>query len=145
MATLNWAAIDSDPRFRELHDRKTRFLWGLMAFSIVYYFLLPIGAGYFPELYKVKLWGPINVGLVFALSQRVRTRCRPRGGRTRGLQVSGAHRPARIDAPQGAGVEYPRPRLRGGQQRGVPLPDRLQAAHRCEQNERKSPRRGSQG
>lgn len=69
MATLNWSAIDSDPRFRELHDRKTRFLWGLMAFSIVYYFLLPLGAGYFPELYKVTLWGPINVGLVFALSQ----------------------------------------------------------------------------
>lgn len=69
MATINWAAIDSDPRFRDLHDRKTRFLWGLMGFSIVYYFLLPIGAGYFPELYHVKLWGPINVGLVFALSQ----------------------------------------------------------------------------
>lgn len=71
MATLNWAAIDSDPRFRELHDRKTRFLWGLMAFSIFYYFLLPIGAGYFPDLYKIKVWGPINVGLLFALSQFV--------------------------------------------------------------------------
>jgi uncharacterized membrane protein (DUF485 family) len=69
MATINWAAIDSTPRFRELHDRKTRFLWGLMAFSILYYFLLPIGAGYFTDLYKVKVWGPINVGLLFALSQ----------------------------------------------------------------------------
>jgi uncharacterized membrane protein (DUF485 family) len=69
MATINWGAIDSDPRFRELHTRKTRFLWGLMAFSVVYYFLLPIGAGYFTDLYKIKLWGPINVGLVFALSQ----------------------------------------------------------------------------
>ena len=69
MATINWAAIDATPRFRDLHDRKTRFLWGLMAFSVVYYFLLPIGAGYFTELYKVKVWGPINVGLLFALSQ----------------------------------------------------------------------------
>lgn len=69
MATIDWAAIDSDPRFRELHAQKIRFLWGLMALSIVYYFLLPIGAGYFPELYKIKVWGPINVGLVFALSQ----------------------------------------------------------------------------
>src|SRR5438093_1284158 len=43
MATINWASIDSDPRFRELHEHKTRFLWGLMAFSVVYYFLLPIG------------------------------------------------------------------------------------------------------
>jgi uncharacterized membrane protein (DUF485 family) len=40
-----------------------------MAFSVVYYFLLPIGAGYFTDLYKVKVWGPINVGLLFALSQ----------------------------------------------------------------------------
>jgi uncharacterized membrane protein (DUF485 family) len=69
MATINWAAIDSDPRFRDLHDRKTRFLWGLMAFSVVYYFLLPIGAAYFTDLYKVKVFGPINVGLLFALSQ----------------------------------------------------------------------------
>jgi uncharacterized membrane protein (DUF485 family) len=69
MASLNWAAIDSDPRFRKLHDRKTRFLWGLMAFSVVYYFLLPIGAGYFPELYRIRVFGPINVGLLFALSQ----------------------------------------------------------------------------
>ena len=69
MAKINWAAIDADPRFRDLHDQKTRFLWGLMAFSIVYYFLLPIGAAYFAELYKVKVWGPINVGLLFALSQ----------------------------------------------------------------------------
>ena len=69
MATMNWAAIDSDPRFRALHDRKSRFLWGLMALSVFYYFLLPIGAGYFVDLYKVKVFGPINVGLLFALSQ----------------------------------------------------------------------------
>jgi uncharacterized membrane protein (DUF485 family) len=68
-APLNWAAIDADPRFKELHSKKTAFLWGLMVFSVIYYFLLPIGAAYFPELYKIKVWGPINVGLLFALSQ----------------------------------------------------------------------------
>jgi len=67
--TVNWAAIDNDPRFQALHKKKSGFLWGLMIFSIVYYFLLPIGAGYFPELYKIKVWGPVNVGLVFALSE----------------------------------------------------------------------------
>jgi uncharacterized membrane protein (DUF485 family) len=40
-----------------------------MIFSVVYYFLLPIGAAYFQELYKIKVWGPINVGLLFALSE----------------------------------------------------------------------------
>lgn len=67
--TVNWAAIDADRRFQALHARKSRFLWGLMAFSVVYYFLLPIGAAYFTDLYRVKVWGVINVGLVFALSQ----------------------------------------------------------------------------
>jgi len=73
MATsvLNWSAIDSDPRFQSLHRRKSRFLWGLMAFSIVFYFLLPIGAAYFTDLFKAKVWGVINFGLVFALAQFV--------------------------------------------------------------------------
>ena len=47
---LNWYAIDSDARFQSLHKRKSRFLWGLMAFAVVYYFLLPIGAAYFTDL-----------------------------------------------------------------------------------------------
>ncbi|HLB16232.1 MAG TPA: DUF485 domain-containing protein [Burkholderiales bacterium] len=68
---LNWTAIDADPRFQELHRRKSRFLWGLMAFSVVYYFLLPVGAAYFTDLFKVNVWGAINFGLVFALSQFV--------------------------------------------------------------------------
>jgi uncharacterized membrane protein (DUF485 family) len=68
---LNWSKIDSDPRFQALHRRKTRFLWGLMIFSVVYYFMLPIGAAYFQELFKVKIWGPMNVGLLFALSEFV--------------------------------------------------------------------------
>ena len=67
--SMNWVAIDSDPRFQELHQKKSRFLWGLMIFSIVYYFLLPIGAGYFPALFRVKIWGPINFGILFALSE----------------------------------------------------------------------------
>jgi uncharacterized membrane protein (DUF485 family) len=69
--SINWAAIDADPRFQALHAAKSRFLWGLMAFAVVYYFLLPIGAGYFTELYKTRIWGVINIGLLFALSQFV--------------------------------------------------------------------------
>ena len=65
----NWAAVNADPRFRDLHRRKSRFLWGLMAFSVAYYFLLPLGAAYFQDLFKIKVWGPLNVGLLFALSE----------------------------------------------------------------------------
>jgi uncharacterized membrane protein (DUF485 family) len=66
---INWSAVIADPRFQALHRRKMKFLWGLMAFSVVYYFLLPIGAAYYQDLFKVRVWGVINVGLVFALSE----------------------------------------------------------------------------
>ena len=68
---LNWAAIDADPRFQALHRKKMAFLWGLMVFSVVYYFMLPIGAAYFPDVFRVKVWGPVNVGILFALSEFV--------------------------------------------------------------------------
>jgi uncharacterized membrane protein (DUF485 family) len=66
---MNWRAIDADPRFQALHRKKSLFLWGLMIFSMVYYFLLPIGAAYFQEIFKIKVWGPVNIGLLFALSE----------------------------------------------------------------------------
>ncbi|MGE5339002.1 MAG: DUF485 domain-containing protein [Gemmatimonadota bacterium] len=67
----NWAAIDSDPRFQTLHARKVAFLTGLMVFSLIYYFLLPIGAAYFTDVFKVKVFGVVNIGILFALSQFV--------------------------------------------------------------------------
>jgi uncharacterized membrane protein (DUF485 family) len=40
-----------------------------MVFSVAYYFLLPVGAAYFQDLFKVKVYGPVNVGILFALSE----------------------------------------------------------------------------
>jgi uncharacterized membrane protein (DUF485 family) len=68
---MDWKAIVADPRFHALHQKKTAFLWGLMVFSVVYYFLLPIGAAYFQDLFKIKVFGPVNVGILFALSEFV--------------------------------------------------------------------------
>jgi uncharacterized membrane protein (DUF485 family) len=69
--TVDWDAVIADPRFQTLHRKKTTFLWGLMVFSVAYYFLLPIGAAFFQDLFKVRVWGPINVGLLFSLSEFV--------------------------------------------------------------------------
>ena len=68
-ANVDWKAVVADPRFQALHRKKTGFLWGLMVFSVLFYFLLPIGAAYFQELFKVKVYGPVNLGLLFALIQ----------------------------------------------------------------------------
>lgn len=70
---VDWDALIRDPRFQSLHRRKSTFLWGLMALSIAYYFLLPIGAAYFQDLFKIRVWGVINIALLFALSQFVVT------------------------------------------------------------------------
>jgi uncharacterized membrane protein (DUF485 family) len=64
-----WVDIHADPDFQALHDEKTRFLWTLMVFAVGYYFLLPLGAAYLTDWYRKPVWGPVNVGLVFALSQ----------------------------------------------------------------------------
>jgi uncharacterized membrane protein (DUF485 family) len=70
-ANVDWAAVIRDPRFQSLHRRKQRLLAGLMAFSVAYYFLLPVGAAYFQALFAIKVWGVVNVGLLFALSEFV--------------------------------------------------------------------------
>lgn len=69
VTAYNWSAIVADPRFQALHKKKSRFLWSLMVFSVAYYFLLPLGAAYFQGLFSIKVWGPVNVGLLFALSE----------------------------------------------------------------------------
>ena len=69
--SINWVAIDNDPRFQRLHSKKVAFLSTLMIFSAVYYFLLPIGAAYFQDLFKMKIFGVVNFGILFALSQFV--------------------------------------------------------------------------
>ncbi|MDD5057103.1 MAG: DUF485 domain-containing protein [Sideroxydans sp.] len=68
---FNWAAIDANPKFQTLHRKKTMFLWGLMIFSTIFYFLLPIGAAYYQDLFKIKVWGVVNFGIMFALSEFV--------------------------------------------------------------------------
>ncbi len=70
-AAIDWDALIRDPRFQALHQRKSRLLWGLMVLSVVYYFLLPIGAAYYQNLFKIRVWGVVNVGLLFALSEFV--------------------------------------------------------------------------
>ncbi len=67
--SMGWGDVVADPRFQVLHRKKQSFLTGLMIFSVVFYFLLPIGAAYFPSIYNVKVWGVINVGILFALLQ----------------------------------------------------------------------------
>ncbi len=69
----DWAAIAKNPKFVELHRRKTSFLYGLWAFSAGSYFLLLLGAGYTPSVFSIEVLGNINIGYLFALAQFVIT------------------------------------------------------------------------
>ncbi len=66
---IHWEAVETDPRFQQLHHDKNRFLWRMMLFALIFYFLLPVSTAYFQDILKVKIWGVINVGLLFALAQ----------------------------------------------------------------------------
>lgn len=68
---VDWDAVVADQRFQSLRQRKQRILWGLMAFSVAYFLLLPLGAAYCQGLFKVRVWGVVNVGLLCALSEFV--------------------------------------------------------------------------
>ena len=40
-----------------------------MLIALIFYFTLPISAAYFQATFKIKIWGVMNVGILFALSQ----------------------------------------------------------------------------
>ncbi len=72
---IHWQAIEADPRFQALHRDKNRFLWRMMLFALIYFFCLPIATAYFQPILTVKIWGVINIGLLFALSQFIVAWC----------------------------------------------------------------------
>jgi uncharacterized membrane protein (DUF485 family) len=65
----NWSAILKNADFIILQRKKSTFLLSLWILGAVPYFLLTIGAGYFPELFKLKVLGRMNIGYIFCISQ----------------------------------------------------------------------------
>ena len=57
---LDWAKIAKSPEFIELHQRKIRFLFGWWISSVLFFFCIPIGAGYLPGLFQYRVIGNIN-------------------------------------------------------------------------------------
>ncbi|MFZ9874089.1 MAG: DUF485 domain-containing protein [Candidatus Methylacidiphilales bacterium] len=65
--------IARDPDFSALLRKKAILILPATGFFIVYYFALPIAAGWFPELMQREIWGRVNVAYLFALSQFLMT------------------------------------------------------------------------
>lgn len=64
-----WDRIAAMPEFRALLAAKARFIVPATIFFLIYYFLLPILVGWYPEAMKKPLLGPLNGAYLFALSQ----------------------------------------------------------------------------
>ena len=66
---LRWQGIARDEHFKALVRKKRRVVWTLLAFSSIYYFLLTMLSTHFSHLFKIQVWGSVNVGILFAFSQ----------------------------------------------------------------------------
>lgn len=65
----DWRKVDAHPDFRKLVNARKGFIIPAFIFFCTYYFTLPVLAGWFPEIMKTKVIGPLNVAYLFALSQ----------------------------------------------------------------------------
>jgi uncharacterized membrane protein (DUF485 family) len=67
----DWEGLAKTPEFIHLLKRKRRFVIPATVFFVVYYFSLPVLVGYFPQFMSRRVWGPVNLAYLFALSQFV--------------------------------------------------------------------------
>ena len=66
---INWEAIAASRPFKELLRAKRRFVIPAMVVFIAYYFALPVLVGYARPLMEKRVFGPVNLAYLFALSQ----------------------------------------------------------------------------
>jgi uncharacterized membrane protein (DUF485 family) len=64
-----WERAAHHPGFKDLMAAKARFIIPATLFFVVYYFALPILVGYAPGFMSTRVWGPVNLAYLFALSQ----------------------------------------------------------------------------
>jgi uncharacterized membrane protein (DUF485 family) len=64
-----WNRVAETDDFKKLLAAKKSFVLPATIFFVLYYFALPISVGYFPAFVQRKVWGPVNIAYLFALSQ----------------------------------------------------------------------------
>ena len=69
----DWEEIASRPEFQVLRHRLRSFVFPMTALFLGWYLLYVLLASYAPSFMAIKLFGNINVGLVFGLLQFVST------------------------------------------------------------------------
>ncbi len=68
-----YKAIEDSSEFKELRRSHRRFVFPLTVFFLLWYFAFVILGAYAHDFMAAKVWGNINVGMVFGLLQFVTT------------------------------------------------------------------------
>jgi uncharacterized membrane protein (DUF485 family) len=71
--TTDWEAVQAAPEFQDLRHRLRSFVFPVAGLFLAWYLLYVLLATYAPSFMAIKLFGQINVGLVFGLLQFVST------------------------------------------------------------------------
>jgi len=64
-----WDKVAESREFKDLMATKKIFIIPAFIFFVTYYFALPVLVGYAPGFMATKVWGPVNLAYLFALSQ----------------------------------------------------------------------------
>lgn len=64
-----WDRVSAMNEFKLLLLAKREFVVPAVIVFVVYYFMLPVSVAYFPGVMERKVWGPVNLAYLFALSQ----------------------------------------------------------------------------
>jgi uncharacterized membrane protein (DUF485 family) len=68
-----YVALQETPEFQELRSRFRRFVFPVTAFFLTWYFAYVLAAVLLPEFMSIRVWGNVNIGLLFGLGQFVTT------------------------------------------------------------------------
>lgn len=64
-----YTEIANSALFLSATRRQERLVFVLMLISLAYYIALILGAAYYRDLFALRVWGRINIGTLFAVSQ----------------------------------------------------------------------------
>ena len=71
--TRNWEEVQSSPEFQNLRRRLRSFIFPVTGLFLAWYLLYVLLANYAPGFMSIKVFGNINIGLIFGLLQFVST------------------------------------------------------------------------
>lgn len=72
-APEDFVRVQQEPRFRKLRSDYRRFAFPMTALFLVWYLLYVVVAAFFPQVMSVRVFGNVNVGIVWGLLQFVST------------------------------------------------------------------------